>query len=230
MTNEELAIEIKTGNKSACAQLWEQVRYFIKKTAFRYYNALQLSGREYIPDADDFISEGYIAMLEAVKYYSPEKDYRYITYLNKTLKKAFAAVAGLRTSKMRNEPLNNSGSLNMAVTSESDDMEFIDLIADETVQNEFDHIEISETQQIVAEAISELIDSDRQLIKMRYWDEFSYETIGTSLKITGATVKVRERRILRKLRMNDNLYALYNAFKLHYDGIEIENGKEFNHE
>lgn len=31
-------------------------------------------------------------MLEVVKYYAPDKGYRYITYLSKTLKKAFAAV------------------------------------------------------------------------------------------------------------------------------------------
>lgn len=92
MTNEELAIEIQNGNKLDCVKLWEQIEHFVKKSAFNYYNALRSSDREYIPDAEDFISGGYIAMLEVVKYYAPDKGYRYITYLSKTLKKAFATV------------------------------------------------------------------------------------------------------------------------------------------
>jgi|GEM_PF-4057442 sigma-70 region 2 len=115
VTNEELAIEIQKGNKSARANLWEQVEHFVKKSAFSYYNALKLSGKEYIPDADDLISEGYIAMLEAVKYYDPDKDYRYITYLSKTLKKSFADVTDLRTLRKQNEPLNNCRTLNLPV-------------------------------------------------------------------------------------------------------------------
>lgn len=221
MTNEELAIEIQNGNKSACVKLWEQVEHFIKKSAFNYYNALRLSDREYIPDAEDFISEGYIAMLEAVKYYTPDKGYVYITYLSKTLKKAFAAVAGLRTLRTQNEPLNNCSSLNLSVGTESDDMEFIDLLSDETVQSDFERIELSETQQIIADALAELRECDRQLIKMRFWNEFSYEAIGKAFGITKSAVAVREKKIFRKLRLNDTLRSLYYEFNMHYKGIEI---------
>lgn len=221
MTNEELAIEIQKGNKSACAKLWEQVEHFVKKSAFSYYNALRLSGKEYIPDADDLISEGYIAMLEAVKYYAPEKGYRYITYLSKTLKKSFVAVAGLRTLRTKNEPLNNCSSLNLPVGTESDDMEFIDLLSDETAQNDFERIELSETQQIIADALAGLRECDRQLIKMRFWNEFSYEAIGSAFGITNSAAAVREKKILRKLRLNDTLRSLYYAFNMHYKGLEI---------
>lgn len=208
MTNEELAVKIKQGDKDARSELWEQVRLFIIKMAFKYYEKLQMSGREYIPDIDDFISEGYIAMMEAVKYYSPDKEYKYITYLSKTLKKAFVAVAGLRTSRTRNEPLNNSRSLNLPVGTESDDMEFVDLLADEEAQEHFLQIELTETQQIVADALAELNEGDRQLIKMRYWYECSFNTIGSALGITNTAAIAREKRILRKLRFNDNLRNL----------------------
>lgn len=221
MTNEELAIEIQKGNKSACAKLWEQVERFVKKSAFIYYNTLRLSGREYLPDKEDFISEGYIAMLEAVKYYAPDKGYRYITYLSKTLNKSFEAVAGLRTSRTRNEPLNNCSSLNLPVGTESDDMEFIDLLSDETAQNDFERIELSETQQIIADALAGLRECDRQLIKMRFWSEFSYEAIGSAFGITDSAAAVREKKILRKLRLNDTLRSLYYAFNMHYKGLEI---------
>lgn len=221
MSNEELAVEIQKGNKKFCKQLWEQVENFVKKEAYRYYNALRLSGRHYTPDPDDFISEGYIAVLEAVKYYDRNKDFRYITYLSKTLKKAFSSVSGLGTLRAKKEPLNNCNSLNIIIGKEGDYIELIDSISDDAAQSEFKKIELSETQQIISEAIAELSECDRLLIKMRFWREQPYETIGSVLGITAAAVSKREKRILRKLRINDNLRSLYSAFKMHYKGIEI---------
>ena len=209
MTNEELAIEIQNGNKAACTELWEQVKYWVIKCAYSYYNKLKQLDREYIPDVEDFASEGYIAMLEAVKYYSPEKGYKYITYLGKTLKKAFATVAGLRTS--RNEPLNNANSLNSPIGIESEDTEAIDMLSDETAQDDFQKIELSDTQQIFAAALANLSETDRKLIKLRYWDELSYTAIGKKIGITKSTVIARERKLLRKFRLNDSITALYNA-------------------
>lgn len=221
MINEELALAIQNGDKKACVQLWKQVEKLIKKYAFAYYNNLRLSGREYIPDEEDFISEGYTAMLEAVKYYSSDRGYCYTTYLVKRLKTAFAIVAGLRTSRTINEPLNCCGSLDIAVDSESEDTKFIDMLADETAQNDFERIELSETQQIVAEALAELNERDRQLIKMRYWNELSFTAIAAVLEISISAVIAREKKILRKLRLNSSLKELYGEFKLHYNGIEI---------
>ncbi len=100
-------------------------------------------------------------------------------------------------------------------------MEFIDLLSDETVQNDFERIELSETQQIIADALAGLRECDRQLIKMRFWSEFSYEAIGKAFGITKSAVAVREKKILRKLRLNDTLRSLYYEFNMHYKGIEI---------
>ena len=221
MTNEELVSAIRNGNKKACVQLWEQVEKLIKKYAYAYYNNLRLSGREYIPDAEDFISEGYTAMLEAVKYYSSDRGYCYTTYLVKALKTAFSAVAGLRTSRTINEPLNCCGSLDIAVDSESEDTKFIDVLADKTAQNDFKRVELSETQRIVAEALAELNEQDRQLIKMRYWNEMSFNAVAKVRGVSSQAVIARERKILRKLRLNSSLKELYGEFKLHYNGIEI---------
>ena len=221
MTNEELVSAIRNGDKKACVQLWEQVEKLIKKYVYAYYNNLRLSGREYIPDAEDFISEGYIAMLEAVKYYSSDRGYCYTTYLVKALKTAFSAVAGLRTSRTINEPLNCCGSLDIAVDSENEDTKFIDVLADETAQNDFQRVELSETQRIVAETLAELNEQDRQLIKMRYWNEMSFNAVAKVSRVSSQAVIARERKILRKLRLNSSLKELYGEFKLHYNGIEI---------
>lgn len=211
MTNEELAIAIQNGNKNACVQLWEQVQHWVMKCAYSYYNKLKQSEREYIPDAQDFISEGYTAMIEAVKYYSPEKKYKFITYLSKTLKKAFTAVAGLTTTRARNEPLNNCKSLNSPIGTEDEDMEVLDVLPDEAAQDEFQHIEISDMQQIFNAVLAVLNESDRIIIKLRYWDKLSYTAIGKEIGITRSAVIAKERRILRKLRLNESINALYYA-------------------
>lgn len=195
MNNEELAIEIQNGNKSACAKPWEQVKHFIKKSAFGYYNALRSSDREYVPDEDDFISDGYIAMFEAVKYYTLDNGYRYITYVNKTLKKAFAAVVGRRTLRTQNEPLNDCRTLNLPVGTESEDMEFIDMLSDETAENEFERVELFETQQLIADILAELRECDRHLIKMRFWSELFYDYIGSAFSIANSAAIAREKRM-----------------------------------
>ena len=208
MSNEELAIEIQNGNKTAIIQLWEQVERFIISQAHTYYKKLEATGREYIPEPTDLISEGYFAMLEAVKYYSPSKGYKYITYLSKTLKKAFYAASGYRTLKTQNEPLNKCKSLNIPISDESDNIEVIDTITDKSAYEAFSAIEITDRNHIISNVLSSLNEADKQLLQLKYWQNLSYAEIGRIMGISYKAVIARERKLLIKLRINEQLNAL----------------------
>jgi RNA polymerase sporulation-specific sigma factor len=95
VSNEELALLIQRGEKEYIAQLWTQIERFIEIKAWLYER--HLSGCA--ADEEDLLQSGYFAMLEAVKYYRPEKGYKYLTYLSYTLKKSFRKVAGIESSR-----------------------------------------------------------------------------------------------------------------------------------
>ena len=120
MSNEELAIKIKSGDNGYMPQLWEQVRRFIALKAIRLWNSLENKrGLE----IDDLIQQGYFAVLSAVKYYDPEKDFKFTTYLNNTLKTAYRDIFKIN-------PVNISLSFNEPM-GEDDSMTLLDVISDE---------------------------------------------------------------------------------------------------
>lgn len=68
MSNEEMVIEIQTGNNGLMIQLWEDVQGLAKKYAYKLYTALE--GRRGLT-ADDLVQTGYIALCDAVRTYKP---------------------------------------------------------------------------------------------------------------------------------------------------------------
>ncbi len=94
-TNEELAVMIQEGGTEYLPQLWVQVRRYVELRAGYY--AIGYGGAA--ADAEDFTQSGYFALLAAVKRYSPERGAGFLTCLTWELRKEFATVAGVRTSK-----------------------------------------------------------------------------------------------------------------------------------
>lgn len=135
--------------------------------------------------------------------------YKFTTYLNYTLKNAFQRVMGLRTTKQRSEPLNNCFSLNSNISQDDEETEEIDFIVDENALKEFERIEVSETQQIVWEAISHLDERSRQVIIMKYFKDMTLRNISDVLSVTIETIRQIELKALRTLRKMPSLRSLY---------------------
>lgn len=70
MTNEELAVAVAQGRDDLQLQLWEQVCSFVQLMARR---AIILSGGGSGVTTEDLTQQGYIAMMQAVKAYDPER-------------------------------------------------------------------------------------------------------------------------------------------------------------
>ncbi len=80
MTNEELITKIKScpvDKSKYMAQLYNQNRGFIYKTALQYSNTAEI---------DDLMQEAYIAIDEAVQNYKTDINVKFITYFGKILK------------------------------------------------------------------------------------------------------------------------------------------------
>ncbi len=124
MTNEELVELIRLGDIGLLPELWEQVRRFIAMMARRHYEKSEDKGG---CELDDLIQAGYFGLLAAIRYYKPAKGFKFITYLDLSLKNAFNEAMGIR----KRDWLNYSASLDMPV-GEGDDTALIDMLGDMT--------------------------------------------------------------------------------------------------
>lgn len=126
MTNEELAIRAKAREDLAVLELWEAVRRFIEMKAARY---LREADYNTFAEYDDLVQDGFIAMLDAVEIYDPERGAGFLKVLVYTLQKRFAEEGGHRTSKR--EPLQLAGSLDAPLyQGEEDGDSIVDALPD----------------------------------------------------------------------------------------------------
>ena len=154
MNNEQLALLIKQGDRSALPLLWEKTRRLILKKAIRYHAKFENKrGLE----VDDLVQNGYFAVLSAVKYYEPEKGYRFNTFLHHTLISALRSAAGIRTSKR--DALDYADSLDEPLTG-NDGGESItqigDFIPDEVAQTAFETLLIEDIAQAILDEAKKL--------------------------------------------------------------------------
>lgn len=124
MSNEELVAVIQAGAEERMGELWEQVKGLVAWKARHIMTALDLRGSPCGVELEDLMQSGYIAMVEAVHYYTPESGAAFSMCLINRLKTVFAEATGYRTKRGQNEPLNNSFSLDKTVDDESDGTPF----------------------------------------------------------------------------------------------------------
>ena len=101
LTNEALALRVKEGDKEAELLLWQNVEPLITMQAVRFYVGVKLHRPQQAAafEVCDLTQQAFFAVLEAARYYDPDEEYKYTTYLSYTLKNAFRSVVGIRTSK-----------------------------------------------------------------------------------------------------------------------------------
>lgn len=169
LTNEELCVLIKNGDDGLLPTLWEQVRKYVVLRAKRFYGQFD---KPHGCEVDDLIQVGFLAVVEAVKYYDPEKGYKFTTFLGNTLKNAFKTAMGIRTSKR--DWLDYAKSLDEPIGKESD-MTLLDSIGDLT-PGEADVEETvivsvwnQELRAALNDAMSILSEKQRELLELQYY-------------------------------------------------------------
>ena len=91
--NEELAARAKAGNEEAFALLWAQNRRHIYYLAVKYRSIIEQNA---FVDLDDFMQCGYLALVEAVNAFDPEKGFALTSYINFKYKQQVYAMFGNR--------------------------------------------------------------------------------------------------------------------------------------
>ena len=95
MTNEELAMKVKAGDREAVPALWEQVRrlclLILRRFAVGHEENLAAHG----VTMEDLEQEAFLAVLDAVEAYTP--GLAFVSYLAYPIRNRAGALCGLRT-------------------------------------------------------------------------------------------------------------------------------------
>lgn len=197
MTNEELAVRIKAGERDQLMELWEQVRDLIAWYAVRRYNAAPgLGGVE----VDDLIQAGFIAMVEAVESFDPGAGYKFTSWLTFPLKNAFAEAGGYKSDKQKLDPLHRCDSLDRPIG--DDDGTTVGDIQPEPgdcFEETERRIWLEQLRTVLDRAMEALPADWREILERRYYLGQSQRAVAEEMRVKRTDIQARERKALYRL-------------------------------
>lgn len=209
MTNEELAVMIRSGEGERLPELWAQVERFVWKRANSM--AYALGGRGGVT-AEDLYQAGYFAVLYAVERYDPESGLSFIGLLALCLKTAFAEAAGYRTQRQKRDPLQTAGSLDAPLDDDTEGLTLVDTIVDPAALAEMEAVEERDRIRKLAAALRVALDTlpedERAVVLARYYQGRTFQDIGREQGMATGRVQRMEQRAMRTLRRPRNIQAL----------------------
>ena len=166
MTNEELAERIHNGDNSLIPQLWQQMERLVRWQANRVLHALGGTGGV---EFDDLYNSGYLAFVDAVKSYAPEKG-AFSSWLVMYMRGAFAAATNYRSVKQRNDPLHSARSLSEPLGRGTDGVTLGDTIMDDTDRIEAveDRVWIEQLHDAIEIVLHQLEPKRAEVLRQRY--------------------------------------------------------------
>lgn len=199
MSNEELVAVIQAG-ENRMGELWEQVDGLVKWKAKQVIAAL--CGRCGV-DFDDLYQSGYPALVAAVESYEPERG-AFSTWFLYHLKRAFSEATGYRTKSGRNEPLNNSISLDTPLSDDSDSDTMMEVVADPNGQRPTQSVEEAIFHQQLHEALeaslSAIPEQSAEILRLRYYHGLTLAEVGDICGTGVERIRQMESKALRQIR------------------------------
>lgn len=200
LSNEEIAARIQAGEEELYCELWAQCSGLIVWKARHIMTAL--NGRGGV-ELDDLVNSGYPAMVEAVASYRPEEG-AFSTWLMYHLQKAFAEAAGYKTKRKREDPINNSVSLQMPIGDGEDAAELFEVVEDPEGYAAIEYAEETvwreQLHQTVCDVLSDLPADQEEVLTMRFLENKSQNETSVQLGFTREDVKKLEGKALKELR------------------------------
>lgn len=212
MTNEELATLAKAGDRQAMAQLWEQNKGLLF-TLFR-----KLAGRAGARMAsmgvtwEDVEQCFYLAVVDAVALYEPERGMSFASFLAYPVKSQFFELVGWRTERQKHDPLGQCSSLDEPIDAEDGKQTRGDFVPDPEAAQPFEDAEKQLfTEQLHAaleECLGTLDARQAEAVRCRYFSGLTLAETGTRLGCNAERVRQLENKGLRKLRYPQNTRRL----------------------
>ena len=199
MSNEEIVLQIQSGNTALYNELWEQCRKLLYYILARYQRRIDLPN--YI-DSDDLEQCMYTALRTAVKHYDSGKPYKFSSYLHFHVMNAVRAqLPDKRIQEVSaNEPVTGG---------KEEDTELIDYFEDCAAAVKYEAIELQDLKRIVRQAVEALPEKNRVCIQLHFFSGMTQKDIAVKLGYSAGEVHTAIAKGLYLLRRNKVLYALY---------------------
>lgn len=199
MTNEELAVLIQSGRRDNLLELWGQVERFAYSRAIRWERAL--GGRAGVT-VEDLMQAAFLALLDALERWSPERGAAFTTYFGTSLKGTFSVACGVRTARMKKDPLHSAVSLDMPADPSIQNGETLgDLQPDPAAEAEIEDIDEQDRLEKLHEALEgalETLPPDRaeavrdRLYQGKKFNQRAYTAAIRSLRHPNVSKKLRQ--------------------------------------
>ena len=198
MTNEEIAIRIQQGEVDLLPELWEQMHglicWHVNRFCAQYSERCISSG----VTSDDLIQTGYFALLDAVKAYNLDGEYKFTAYLNYPIKNRFKAAVGKRCNAKIN-PLDCCTSLDAPTV---DGCTVMDTVPD--IRTDIEDCErsvyIEQLHDALEEGMDNLPEDLHEVVRRRFYAGETTKAIGEDMSVPAERVRQMESNGLRKLR------------------------------
>ena len=210
MDNEEIVILIQQGHTELYTDLWERASRLIGMIILK-----STKHRILPPDIDkeDLLQCGYFAMLAAVKAYNPDKNYKFTSYLNLHVKTAINTAINHGRRNATNDDNIKMCSYNVNVSGEDgEETELLQLIKDENTLYEYEHLELTDIQQYVWKAVSELPERQGEIVRRYYLERESLTHIAEDKGVSVQNIQERKRQGIQMLRKNRELREFYREY------------------
>ena len=210
MTNEELAALAKAGDRQAMAQLWEQNKGLLftlfRKLASRAGARMASMG----VTRDDVEQCFYLAIVDAVALYEPERGMSFASFLSYPVKSQFFELVGWHTERQKNDPLGLCCSLDEPIGTEDGKQTRGDLEADpRNYQEEAEErIYTEQLHAALEECFTGLEHAQAETIRGQFFDGLTAQDIGEKLGCSTGQVRKLKQDAMRKLRSPENLRKL----------------------
>lgn len=201
MSNEELALLIKAGQRNLLPVLWEQVDRFVWSQANKM--AKRLGNRRGV-SVEDLYQCGFLALVEAVDTFS-EGGKTFAGWLDFYLKLEFAAFGGWRTKRQENDPIFHAASLDAPIDEEDDDGNTLgDLQADPTAEGAFLAVEeqdrLERLRAAIEAALQTLLELQQEVVRTRILRDQTLKDTAAAMGKSMDQVKRIESKAIRALR------------------------------
>ncbi|MDF2612857.1 MAG: polymerase, sigma 32 subunit, RpoH [Clostridia bacterium] len=200
MSNEGLVQLYQQGDAEALDKLLHQNRKFIHKISLKFF-----IGKDSAIDQEDLIQEGYIGLMKAAERYNPENEVQFISYAAYWIYQAMHRFIYPRRYMRENKHVCFS-SLNDKVLGIEDEIEQIDMIADDDIYPGItDNVANKEDCfQVMNIIYTKMGDRAVEVIRLRYGLKdgkiHTLEDVGAMMGVAKETIRQLEQRAFRTVR------------------------------
>ncbi|MBS7398057.1 MAG: sigma-70 family RNA polymerase sigma factor [Ruminiclostridium sp.] len=215
MSNEELAVLAKSGDKTAREELWNTVKPLLYAKAVKEFKRRRLSFVRCGVQLDDLRQSCYLAFVQALDGYKADRPECFVTYLSYPFQNAVNDLLSVRNGGEVLRPLNNCASLDTPVSGEygePQDETLVDFVKDCSLVPHDEQITKSCMKRTVRRAVGGLPEPERTVVRLYDLHGESYEQVGLRLGITRFAATQIRRKAIRKLRCRSELRKVYDVW------------------